>query len=427
MAYDHEYDNVMMRIGNGASAMVYLGTASFRATAKLVQFIARLVKQQILNNGVFHSFNQFVKLTEGKFDIVNVPLEDALKVDSLTADMKRVGIRHYVMPDLDKEDGFVQIAIMRDDAQKFNALYERYILDTLDGGNKNLRDLTNFTNGKISLVSVPYKDTDKEYLHNLQDDLDKLKINYSVMPDLKVGDGKVQLAAASADLPRLQHWFELYRADLLKEGIDVGSMEQMSMEQYTNTGKMTPEQYTSTATPEIQEKVAAFDRKEKGPCEQAIDLMENQIKNVSDGRYDAFKNNPEYIEITINSENVTTAPELNPSPRAAQFFYSKVPGTDLKNEQTLCLSRNHVFYANDGKTYRAFIPKDQKPTLFNRFGTLIQETERCTGKELFQKYYEIAERNSGSKSKEVLTQGIRETTKSAEKAIKAPMPPVVAK
>ncbi len=427
MAYDHEYDNVMMKIGNGAGAMVYLGTASFRATAKLVQFIARLVKQKILNKGVFRSFNQFVKLTEGKFDIVNVPLEDALKVDGLTADMKRVGIRHYVMPDLDKGDGFTQIAIMRDDAQKFNALYERYILNTLDGGKMSLRDLSNFTNGKISLVSIPYNDTDKESLHNLQDDLDKLKINYTVMPDLKVGDGKVQLSVASADLPKLQHWFDLYRADLLQAGVDIGVMEQMSMEQYTGMGKVTPDQYMSTATPEIKEKVAVFDQKEKGACEQAIDRMDNRIKDVSDERYDILKNDPDFIEVTIDRQNVTTSPDINPSPRAAQYFYSKVPGTDFGNELTLCLPKNHVFYADDGQAYRAFINKDQKPAIFNRFGSLMQETERCTGKELFHKYYEITERNSDSKSKEVLTKAIKEAAKTAEKAIKAPMPPVVAK
>ncbi len=433
MAFDHEYDNVMMRVGSGANALVYLGTANFRAAAKLVQFIARLVKQHMLNSGKFNSFNQFVRLSEGKFDIMNLPVADEEKLHLLFKDMEKVGIRFYEMPDLNKEDGFLQVAIMRDDGQKFNALYERYILNNLAGGNKDFSDLTNFTNGKVSLISIPYNDLEIQSVKAIQEDLDKLKINYALMPDLYVGDGKVQISVASADLPKLQHWFDLYRDDMIKDGVDVGNMEQITMDQYIEKGVMIPEQYMDTAPQEMLSKVAEFDSGSKGVLEQTIDKMENQIRSISDETYDRLKNNPNYIEITINKETLVNdktidiAAKVNSESQFSSYFASRIPGTFGEKEQILLLPKKHVFSTDGGQTYIAFLPNNARPMVFDSNGSLLPFIKRKTGEELFHKHYDYVQRNFENQHKNILNQGSDRIIKSVEKNLKSPIPPVKAK
>ena len=71
----------------------------------LVQYFARMVTEKKLRAGVFQDFQQFIKLTDGEYDIMNVP---AVDTSQISAELHDLGVRHMVLPDLDKEDGMLQ-------------------------------------------------------------------------------------------------------------------------------------------------------------------------------------------------------------------------------------------------------------------------------------------------------------------------------
>lgn len=42
-------------------------------------------------------------------------------------------------------------------------------------------------------------------------DFDTLKINYAIMPDLKIGNNNSQIAVANSDREKFQVWIKMYR------------------------------------------------------------------------------------------------------------------------------------------------------------------------------------------------------------------------
>lgn len=69
----------------------------------------------------------------------------------------------------------------------------------------------------------------------MKEDLDKLHVNYTILPDLNVGDGYIQAAFAAADAPRVRAWYEACQKDLLALGKSVGDMKEFSFEDYLGT------------------------------------------------------------------------------------------------------------------------------------------------------------------------------------------------
>ncbi len=78
--------------------------------AKMIQFLARMVKEKIIDKRDFKSFENFVKRTDGDFDVINIPVEqtgenmkrfgehnDAIKEFE---GLREQGVHFYEMPDL---------------------------------------------------------------------------------------------------------------------------------------------------------------------------------------------------------------------------------------------------------------------------------------------------------------------------------------
>ena len=192
---------------------------STKGLAKIVQFLARMVKEKIIDKREFKDFQNFAKRTEGNFDVFNIPIDqtgDDIKLEDIEefADLKKKGVRFYEMPDLNKADNYIQIAVCRDDENIFDLWYKRYLNKKMVGGERTEESLNAFTEGKTSIFSVPFEGKEEVY----KEDFDKLKINYSVLPDLKIGDGNIQIIVANSDIPKVQHWYQLYQKDMLQRG-----------------------------------------------------------------------------------------------------------------------------------------------------------------------------------------------------------------
>ena len=103
----------------------------------------------------------------------------------------------------------------------FRSTYERFLMSRMQGGEHDLQSLNNLTSGRTNIVSIPAEGE----LQMIQEDFASLRINYAVLPDLNVGDGEIQLVVANADLPKVEHWYQMYQEKCLADGKEVGDLK----------------------------------------------------------------------------------------------------------------------------------------------------------------------------------------------------------
>lgn len=420
----------------------------------LIQFLMRMAKEQKLNAAEFENIQSFVKATDGKYDIMNIPetenlmvkqkeskvqkffggkarLEDGMlvmgKADTFTRipDLDAMGIRYSVLPDLNKGDGMMQIAVYQPDRDKFAAWYERYLVSNMKGGEKELSDLRNLTSGRTSIVAIPLEGKEGQ----LREDFESLHVNYSILPDLNVGDGDIQIAIANSDMAKVEHWYNLYKADMLKEGVEVKDMSVVSMEQYQETGKMTEQDYVNTADEELQKANEKYEGKEPGEVEKAVMERPQTIRSEHHEAFEAFKNDPGYIPVTINAESLNGTimeSKTDFGEGKMQFFASIVPGTN--RQMSMAVPVEQVFITDKDQTYICFLEKDRKAILSrNTDGKPVGVNERLTGKQLHDQYYAKVTRdfNSMKYAKDRSGQPKEMMKDTAEKMMeKAPAPPL---
>ncbi len=183
-------------------------------TIKLIQFFARMIREKKLSAIEFEDFGQFLKVTEGKYDIMNIPAVDK---DQLLEEMKALDIHYMIMPDLNREDGMMQVAVYQPDRDKFGAGYERYLLDRMQGGEKELKELRGLTRGNVSIVSFPLEGREE----GMEEDFKALGVNYARPPDLRAGDGRPATEYFGMSTPDLARQFfqEIEEAGLIPERV----------------------------------------------------------------------------------------------------------------------------------------------------------------------------------------------------------------
>ena len=74
------------------------------------------------------------------------------------------------------------------------------------------------------------------------------------------------------------------------------------------------------------------------------------------------------------------------------MFASRVPGTWGENERTLVLPTDQVFQTDGGKTYLAFLAKNEKQILLDANGKPVSADHRPTGSELYASNYDKVDR-----------------------------------
>lgn len=450
MGNDRETTQVIMSIQKAAMFMDPFFKLTMMGTAFLITYLARMAKEGKISRGEFNSVQDFIKATEGKYTITNVPFDkdyspwevketivegknryivrnsstgEVLRgkngekliwrnvkkaekemisrnqKENLALDeLKEMGIRHVILPDLNQNDGMVQIAIFNEDKEKFVGWQERYLLSRMQGGEHHLRDLQNLTNGNTSLLSMPVEGDKMERVVN---DFRELKINYAVLPDLNVGDGETQIVVANSDVPNVEFWMQMYNQDLLERGEEPKEMKSVTMDGYRRTGMMTEEQYADTASEELKKANEKYEGREAGDAEKAVREQEKGVRNINSEAYDEYTKNPEYVEISIDKETLVDHSRYASSPELSGkgLFACRIPGTYGENEQTLVVPEDRVFYYNGGQQYRVFLKQNEKPLVIGPSGEKIAEEKRASGEKLRNTYFDTVEKKSAERIK----------------------------
>ncbi len=369
--------------------------ADARMAMAVYSLLKRLQKEHILKGGEVEQFEKFLKATDGRFDLVNVPGD----IKSMKAELDQAGIRYCMMPDLNPADGMTQIAVFTEDRQKFSSIFEKQIARQMSGGEKKFQELVNLTENNVSFVSLPCEGMERA----VQEDLDKLGVNYAMLPDLHVGDGEIQLAVANADLDKVNHWFSLYKDQLLegKENYQV-----MSKEEYFNTAKLTDQEYRKTADPKMDVSLKKYENsKTKSLSVEEKLLSKGSVKPEDHPDFEEMWKNPELEKVTIDKKSLVDSSPVATSfmEKHPDFFVSRIPGTYGKNAEYLVLPSENVFQNVNGKTYTAFFEKSGKPLVLNQKGNIQKIEQRKSGKELKQHYDEVKRKMKAAKQKQEKT------------------------
>ena len=175
--------------------------------------------------------------------------------------------------------------------------------------------LLNLTEGQASMVSVQ----GEERKADIMKDFDDLKINYAIMPDLRVGDGKIQFLVANHDIPRLKQWYRLYQQDMLKAGKPVSDFRTISLDEYQATADMKAEEYIDTAAPEMKERLAKYQTLEKGEFETAVDELEKQVQQADTYAFEKFLKDPEYEMISVDHKTLVEGVDVSVFPESVMI------------------------------------------------------------------------------------------------------------
>lgn len=378
---DQENERVLYNIQNGTRMVSMLLFADARMALWLYQMLSRMYDQKLLKHTDLLTFEKFIKVTKGKLDLINVPGN----VARFQQDLKQSQIRYCVMPDLNQSDGMVQIAVFSEDRQKFQALFEQHINRELQGGRKGIEELSRLTENHVSYISIPCEGAEQA----IMEDLNALKVNYAILPDLHVGDGDIQLMVANADLNKVEQWFEQYKKKIAD--VDPNRYQVLSKEEYLRKSELTEEQYLQTTDPETQKKLKQYDR-EKVDTE-IRDVVSTGIASEESPEFSKLKQDPDYEMVWIDKkamvdENAVAQEMMR---RYPEQFVSRIPGTWGRKEELLVLPTENVFLANSGRTYLAFIKKAEKPLVFNAYGKIIPISARRSGAELKKHYTKVAD------------------------------------
>lgn len=402
MENDREVNQVLMNIKNASGSIISASLISARITLVLATYLARLVQKELLASKASHDFNAFIKLNEGKYTVYNIPLGEGrarlvkqmnrLELKLQNADgirerheirkelealkkqlpeleqLSNLNIGHCVLPKLNGSIQTVQVAVAASSDQVFKNWYLNHLQTGLSGGEKGVEDLKVFTEGNYSIFNLPFEN---EELASAMSDFNALGMNYSILPDLNIGDENSQIAIPNADRSKLEMWFKLWKDKQLREGKEPGEMFEMNQESYMNTSRISEEDYVASSDQVYKDANAEFEQKSEQTPWTATLGRENSEEYVR------YEQDPAFEKVTINKE--TLVGKMSVSEKAAEmqkkgYFISRIPGTYGSNQQTLILPVEQVFETDDGKTYIAFLPKYKKILTADSAGNVTEKS-----------------------------------------------------
>ena len=379
----NEEEQVLAILRIGAETTYYLLRGSVEGILHLIRYLKALEKNNLLSGKELKNFNSFLKATEGNFQLLNIPTENAEKLEEMRRAFKETGVTYMILPNLNPNDGMTQIAYYMPHTMKVEAWYRNFCLKELAGGEHSRIDLKNLTEGHTSIVNIPWN----KDLELLKEDFDKLQINYAILPDLNVGDGYVQIQYADADAGKVRGWYEAFQKDFLKAGQWIDSFKPMSEEAYMNTGKMDVQEYIDTAPKEMKERIEKEGQENPQVFPEAPEVWKSYTKTTADPRYLQLANRPGYLEITINQSLVKQVEDRGV---AGELFLSRIPGTSGAEELNLMLPRKDVFTTDDGKTFVTFLEANK---IYHTFRSdLRHRGPEIVGHKLYQEHYAAVNR-----------------------------------
>lgn len=421
----------------GAEGSYFLIKGSVQLVLFLLQQYKKMQRANLISRGEVKDFEKFLTATEGRFQLLNIPTEDGKQLEEMKKDLDRLGISYTILPDLNVGDKVTTIAYYIDHTPQMEGWYRQFCTSQLTGGAMEYERLQRLTEGQVSIVNLPWEadtlevgdeptraeeqthpqkklekeieQTDpvngqplevakengktieeikkeqkeklekrmerrQEKLEKLMEDLQALRINFTILPDLNVGDGNIQIAYASADAPQMRIWFENYQEQLVKEGKVAGPMQEMNLDGYMDSGKTDAKAYADRYPKEMR---ALMERGQDRPIdprtepqkkEEKPDFFQEQERQLlsqpAKGRgltADAFKDptaqKPGTQVLSIAAENVIPVDDTT--------VLLKNPGS---KEEYLAIPMSEVHQMEDQRTYLVELEKAKEYLLFQRDG-----------------------------------------------------------
>lgn len=361
------------------------------ATLKLVQFLARSVKEKYFSQDMVENFAKFMKTTNGEFSIYRMPYVSTITrenaIENAQNYLDNAGIKYCVMDSVNDKDNALHISVAREDEQKFNVMFTDYLKEQLSGGEKNADDLVNLTDGKTTIISIP--DASPDIMKNA---LTEVNVNFAELPDLVPDDGEKQLRIASADLNVTKQCYEAYRRSLMKNEPEeaAAEMKVFSEDDYTDGAKETTEQYMkNSASDELKEKLQKYEKFDADEMERELMKWDTVIKDSKGFECQALRSNMAYSEISIDWKTLINDNPINNQMerKFPKFIFATIPGT--QGQQIVMLPKNQVFKVENEERYIAFVNNQKKVRAYNINGNKLEfdpgETYP-TGKDLLKKF-----------------------------------------
>lgn len=399
MENDREMDQVLMNINKTAGGMVSAALFSVNMSFKLLQFLLRLAKKGMVASGLADSFKDFTVKTEGEFSVYNIPLnqervklveqmnhlqldlqneKNPIKAASMRNEIKKIeqeipeikqlndlGIQYCMLPKLNGSDQTIQIAIARKDDQMFKNWFLNHLTTGLTGGEKNLEAIKVFTEGNYTILNMPFEEM--EELGEMLSDFNSIGVNYSILPDLNVGDGYTQLAVPNADRDKVEMWFKMWKDKQLAAGLDVKEMYSLDENSYTSMAAVTGEEYISSSDQKYQAVNDAFEAQSK-----EVDINA-KIGKENSAEYVRLMSDQNYSSIGIDKGTLLNVPaDLAQEMDRKGYFVSRIPGTYGNDQQNIIIPKDKVFEVNNGKSYLAFLDKREDVMVATQRGEIFK-------------------------------------------------------
>lgn len=214
---------------------------------------------------------------------------------------------------------------------------------------------TNISDGRTIAPDKPRKITKKEHLSRLKEDLDKLYINYAILPDLHVSDGYIQIAFATVDAQKLKAWYEAYQNDMLTAGMPIEDMKEMTLDDYINTGQV--ERQERPETIHKAERTPNAERAPKSPVRQAT-------KQLSE--YETLSAKQGMIEVSVNESLVDSK-----DPMSQEGFRSRIPGS----MEYVHIKPELLYTSDGGKTYGFLVSGNTEIAITDRDGNYLRTAQ----------------------------------------------------
>lgn len=465
---NEEVDRILYNVSRQGNSMLSLMLFAAQAQMQLFVFLHRMVSKALISGGALGKFESFLQKTEGKYDIYNIPVSEmnkdkVLRMQELErmideeksplkkheyqkkieqikketpelVELEKMGITHFALPKLNGGENTLQVAVGRGDAPKFKLWYMNHINDTLTGGALTFGELKTFTEGAYGIFNMPFEGPEVEKMLH---DFEVLGINYTLLPDLNVGDGHTQIAVANKDQPGLDGWFQMWKEGKLASGEDPGDYKKISEHEYVQTAEMDAGDYIDGADKEYKDADLEFAQEGK-----AADAPKGQIEEMKSEFSEEFKkleSDPDLIKISINWDTLVNKDNFREPPGADRirntppgYFLSRIPGTWGSHQETLVLPQSRVFTTDEGQTFVAFLSRKEKTMVI----TPENRIERRDFEAAYRPYHKVernfkkveglmgrarekAELDKGLGAKR---EGLKETMKKAAPPLPGPVP-----
>ena len=359
----------------------YAVGAGIRGILLVVQILQRLEKERLLKGGEVESFSAFLKVTEGKYDIMNIPylkkeassdgsvLPGALRhiQDSLDA----AGIRYSILPDLNPGDLRLQVAVFKEDAQKFSAFYTGYLRSHLSGGEMAFLDLLNFTDGSANIISFPDAAEDA-----MKQALETLHVDWAPLPDLNLKDGEFQISVAGHSTDTVLRAYKLYQEGLLSRGEPAKDAKVMTEGEYQATACLSSDAYAGTADEKTEAALKSYEAPLSESKQKALEAADAKIGTPDWFSFRHQMESGEFIPISVDCRTLVDHSSARVMMgRYPQMFCCRIPGTNGDKEKLLAVAKPHVFLIKDADKPRfiVFLRKDEMPRILGNDGTVKED------------------------------------------------------